>query len=190
MVCFFLPRFSGALNWGTYLTVFMTLKQMVEYWGRVKWSDEMNQHPILDMRSSVICPSVRTLLRSCYPHWNLKRGGLESSGQTKILSIGQTQIIALFSWHFFCFVFWKGYFCVTDGRKSCVLFRIWGLCLSVAGPCPTVAIWPYTSNKGGTHRDHSRGERKERKEEIWRQERSSKMRRAGRYYRGGAIEIK
>ena len=44
-----------------------------------------------DFGPSSVCPS-----RSGYPPWNLKRGGLESSGQRLISSIGKTKRRALF----------------------------------------------------------------------------------------------
>ena len=65
-----------------------------------KTSNLIIWNPKLDMKISV-CPFVRLFVhvpRLCYPHWILKRGGLESSGWRLISSIGKTNRIA------FCFV--------------------------------------------------------------------------------------
>ena len=114
-----------------------------------KWSNH-----ILDTWIFVHCPSGLCSSHSNHPpSWILKQGGLESSGQRLISSISKTKIIAFLC--FFNFQIFEDFFFYvwrTEGNL-CVTFRIWGLCLSVAGPCPTVADRPYTSNKGqDTHK--------------------------------------
>ena len=61
-------------------------------WGHVEPFGAIWRHPILDTRIFVrACITLRP------PPWILKWGGLESSGQRLIASIGKTKRIAFFS---------------------------------------------------------------------------------------------
>ena len=57
--------------------------------------EELIANPILDMRISVLRPDF-VLPNAQGTPWNLKRGGLESSGQRLISLIGKTKSIAFF----------------------------------------------------------------------------------------------
>ena len=54
-------------------------------------------YPILEKRSTVLLLLLLCMSRSGYPPWILKWGGLESSGQRLISSIGKTKRIGFFS---------------------------------------------------------------------------------------------